>query len=138
MSLPLKALIHGVGLAFCMLLASAVWLGVLQFFPITAAMFFSIPLMILAGFVARRKLWPRPAMAGGVVIVGLLCFMSAVGLVGMFGNQPVNVGNIFHGVYELMLGFYGPFYWLPFIIGIAAGGLWRDDTLRGSQPAKLS
>ena len=123
MKSPFKLMIHGLLLAGGMYFFSAWSIAVFQQYHTVVAVVWVLILLTM-GAIIRRKFWPEWTKAGAVIGMGLLLFFSfELGLSFVFDSHR-NVAEILKG-FGVMIQMYGLWFWLPFIIGAALGGVIR-------------
>lgn len=127
-----KLAAHGGLLALGMFLYSGVAIGAFQHFFFIASTVWMTFLVIL-GLVIRRRCWPTSIEASKVVGFGLLGFFAILLMIGLFPGQGIVDSLWNNGL--MMASIYGIWFWLPFIIGAALGGINHRKVRIPSKPA---
>lgn len=118
-----RILTHGAILAVGVFVYSALAIGAFQQFFHVASVIWMLVLVGL-GWLFRRRFWLEFSTAGAVVGVGLFVFFLILyGLAATSSSNP-GVADSLSGAMQLS-SFYIPWFWLPFIVGAALGGIHR-------------
>ena len=107
--------IHAAFLAIGMMMFSMVAMGLFQTLGLTV-MGVAAALLIVGGVCLRRSLWSEWRVVLGVGGLALLIFFLPV---------LAMSSGAFSTAWGVMMMIYLPFYWLPFIVGLMAGGLFK-------------
>lgn len=118
----LKIALHGLLLAGGMYFFSMWAIAVFQEYHTIAAVVWVLILLSM-GTIIRRKFWPEWAKAGAVIGMGLVFFFS--GELGLSMVDPHRkAADVLKG-FGVMIQMFGLWFWLPFMIGAALGGIIR-------------
>lgn len=111
--------IHGFWLAVGVMFFSMVSMGMFQRLglPVT---FVGMLVLLVCGVCLRRMLWGESRLALGVCGAALLIFFLPVLAMSSGGDE-----SAFRVAGGIMMMIYLPFYWLPFGVGLMAGGIAR-------------
>ena len=110
----------GILLAVGMLLFSGLAVGAFQHLFFVAVCVW-IPVLVLLGFLTRRRLLPRPTDAFAGVGFGFLFFSLVMFGIGAFTESEDILDSIWN-IGCMIASIYGLWFWLPFITGIVLGG----------------
>lgn len=123
-----RLVIHGVIVAAAMLLFAGFTLGSFGLLGWPACVVWGVALMA-GGFILRRALWRDFGTASKVLGVALL--ISFLGIIGLAlpGDTYVPMSKALSAGWQVMAVLYLPFFWLPFVLGLIAGGLHRRNRL---------
>ena len=80
--------------------------------------------LALFGFVLRRWVWPERKKVWKIIGAGFLFFMLFQLALSLFSKDSRGLAEVMDSVYMVM-GLYVLLFWLPFAIGIVAGGFRR-------------
>jgi hypothetical protein len=119
---------HGVIVAAAMLLFAGFALGSFGLFGWPACVVWGAAL-IAGGFTLRRTFWKDSGTA--LNVLGLAVLISFLGIVGLahLGDTYVPWSKALSAGWQVMAVHYLPFFWLPFGLGLLAGGLHRRNRL---------
>ena len=114
---------HGLLLAGGMYCFSAWAIAVFQQYHTVVAVVWVLILLTM-GTILRRKFWPEWALAAAVIGMGLVLFFSFQwGLSFVFDSHRKVADGL--KAFMVMIQMFGLWFWLPFIIGAALGGVFR-------------
>jgi len=115
-------ILHGFLLSVGMLALIAITLGAL---PYGGAIVFVVSALTLSGigFFLRRNHWESVGTVLRVVGVALaFSFLASLGL-GVTGSGAQVDSGLMSAAWQMMISFFLPFFWLPMVVGIFAGGV---------------
>jgi hypothetical protein len=122
---------YGILLAVGMLLFSGLAVGAFQHIFFVAVCVW-IPVLVLLGFLTRRRLLPRPTDAFAVVGFGFLFSSLVMFGIGAFTGSEDILNSIWN-IGRMITSIYGLWFWLPFTTGIVLGGF--RSIQQAEQPA---
>jgi hypothetical protein len=125
MNMPFRILIHGAVLAVGVFVYSALAIGAFQQFFHVASVIWMLVLVGLGCFF-RRRLWPEFLTVGAVIGVGLCVFFLGLYCLAATSSSNPGLADSLSGAMQLSL-LYVPWFWLPFAVGAALGGIHRKQ-----------
>lgn len=127
-----RPVIHGIIVAATMLLFAGFALGAFGLLGWPAFTVWGVALMA-GGFILRRVLWRDFGTAFKVLgVAQLISFLGIVGLA-FLADTYVPLSKALSAGWQVMALHYLPFFWLPFGLGLIAGGLHRRIRLAEQQ-----
>lgn len=79
-------------------------------------------ILVLTGFWIHRRFWRTASVAAAVAGAALLILLLGITLMALTSSEPVTVGKAFSVAFATCLTVYVPFFWLPFVFGVALAG----------------